>query len=284
MTLTLELGALLTFFLCRGRLPHQSELEESESIIQSFGSIRRGFSVLQRMLGKDDWEVVSQVHKNNVLVYLALAKFGKRTAFAKMPFDLKLDIKAFFSSYKKACALADQLLFMAGEQEAVLKAARQATVGKRLPDSLYIHKSSVELLPPLLRVYEGCARYFLGEVEAANLIKLHLLEPKVSYLSYPSFDKDPHPSLAFSLLVDFRKYKIKERDYSERANPPILHRKEEFVDEGYPGREKFAKLTRQEVKWGLYEAPGYIGTRDGWNEMLKLKGAVLKGHRLYRVK
>ena len=279
-----ELGALLTFFLCRGRLPGAFELEEADSIISSFGSLRRAFSVLQKTIGEQDWQVVSQVHRENLLVYLALQKFGKRLPFSKMPPSLRLDIKAFFSSYTKACKVADTLLFAAGDVEAIKQAARQALVGKVLPDSLYIHKECLEYLPPLLRVYEGCARFFVGDVMDANLIKLHLLEPRISYLAYPNFDKDPHPALATSLLVDFRKYKIKERDYSQRANPPILHRKEQFVSPDYPGRSKFEKLTKQEEKWGLYDAPQFIGTRDGWNEMLKLRGAVLKGHRLFHVK
>ena len=41
---------------------------------------------------------------------------------------------------------------------------------------------ALESLEPLLRVYEGCARAYLGEVEEANLIKLHRHSGKVSYL------------------------------------------------------------------------------------------------------
>ena len=40
----------------------------------------------------------------------------------------------------------------------------------------------------LLRVYEGCARAYLGEVEGANLIKLHRHSGKVSYLVDPDFE------------------------------------------------------------------------------------------------
>ncbi|GFE51184.1 hypothetical protein So717_29370 [Roseobacter cerasinus] len=54
----------------------------------------------------------------------------------------------------------------------------------------------VEMLSPVLRLYEGCARGYLGRVEGANIIKLHRDEPKVSYLSYPGFDNDPHLWLA----------------------------------------------------------------------------------------
>jgi hypothetical protein len=39
----------------------------------------------------------------------------------------------------------------------------------------------------------------VGTVEGANLVKLHRLKPKVSYLAYPEFDGDP--ALAGALVV-----------------------------------------------------------------------------------
>ena len=69
---------------------------------------------------------------------------------------------------------------------------------------------------------------------------------------------------------------------SQSPNPPILHRKEEFVAVDYQGREKFARLTRQEESWGLYEEPSAIGTRYVWQATLKRSGALQRGHRLVR--
>ena len=64
-------------------------------------------------------------------------------------------------------------LFRAGSAEAVDEACRRSAVGKLLPTALYVHRSALEALDPLLRVYEGCARAYLGEVEGANLIKIY---------------------------------------------------------------------------------------------------------------
>ena len=60
----------------------------------------------------------------------------------------------------------------------------------------------------LLRVYEGCARAYLGEVEGANLIKLHRHSGKVSYLVYPDFATDPHPVLFHSIKLSLRTREI----------------------------------------------------------------------------
>ncbi len=80
----------------------------------------------------------------------------------------------------------------------------QATVGKLLPNALYVYRDALESLEPLLRVYEGCARAYLGEVEGANLIKLHRHSEKVSYLAYPDFETDPHPALLRSIKLSLR--------------------------------------------------------------------------------
>ncbi len=50
----------------------------------------------------------------------------------------------------------------------------RSAIAKLLPNALYIHSSALERLEPLLRVYEGCARAYLGEVEGANIIIIAL--------------------------------------------------------------------------------------------------------------
>ena len=57
---------------------------------------------------------------------------------------------------------------------------------------------------------------------------------------------------------------------------------EEFVGEDYPLRERFARLTAQEERFGLYEETTRIGLRRGWEETLAEKGVTLRGHRVVR--
>jgi DNA phosphorothioation-associated putative methyltransferase len=137
-------------------------------------------------------------------------------------------------------------------------------------------------LPSVLRVFEGCARGYIGRVEGANIIKLNRREPKISYLTYPDFFEDPHPALVSSLSVHLQTFRLKTRDYSGYRNPPILHRKETFLSADDPRFAKFARLTRIEEKHGLYEDVSRIGTQEGWNAALKAKGLRLKGHRVTR--
>jgi DNA phosphorothioation-associated putative methyltransferase len=101
--------------------------------------------------------------------------------------------------------------------EAVDEACRRSTVGKLLPTALYVHRTALDALDPLLRVYEGCARAYLGTLDGANLIKLHRQSGKVSYLVYPDFETDPHPALQRSVKLSLRTREIDCFDSSRLA-------------------------------------------------------------------
>jgi DNA phosphorothioation-associated putative methyltransferase len=174
------------------------------------------------------------------------------------------------------------LLFQAGKSELVDAACKHSEIGKLLPDSLYVHRSALDHLEPLLRVYEGCARAYLGEIEEANVIKVHRFSGKISYLSYPDFDTDPHPALIRSVKLCMRSRQLDCHVFGHGGNPPILHRKEAFLHPDHPLRSKFARLTQQEEKRGLLEDTNSIGTREGWIARLAEKGFALKGHRLVK--
>ena len=101
-------------------------------------------------------------------------------------------ISRFFGSYANGCRLADELLFKAGDADAVDEACRRSAVGKVLPNALYVHRTGSMRWTRCC----GCSRAvrtYLGEIAGANLIKLHRQSGKVSYLAYPEFETDPHP-------------------------------------------------------------------------------------------
>jgi DNA phosphorothioation-associated putative methyltransferase len=258
------------------------EFPGAQTVIERFGSLKRAFAAVQRITGPETWEAIARRRREDLLVYLALARFRKRPAFSLLPLTLQRDMKAFFGTYTRACAEADVLLFKAGEEGAIDEACKRATVGKLLPDDLYVHRNALDSLEPVLRIYEGCGRAYLGEVEGANVVKIHRRSGKLSYLVYPGFEDDPHPALLRCVKLNLRTRQIECYDYSESANPPVLHRKETFLPPSDPLRAKFARLSAQEEKHGLLDDPSGIGTRDGWARRLSDRGFTLKGHRLVK--
>ena len=271
---------LMRFVTDRGRLPVDEELAEASSIIEVFGSLRKAFRVVLNVTDEERWEQIKSERRQDLVVYLALTHFEGRMPFGRLPLSLQRDVRAFFGAYKRACTEADELLFSLGRPGVFESACKQSSVGKLTPSALYVHESVLPTLSPVLRLYEGCAQSYWGRIEGANIVKLHLVEPKVSYLSYPGFDRDAHPALAWSLSIHLQTFRVRTIDYRSSPNRPILHRKELFVASDYPGREKFARLTRIEAGKGLYEDTSRIGFEEGWNELLYQKGLYLKGHRL----
>lgn len=265
-----------------GRLPDPVEFPGAPALIKRFGSLKRAFAAVQRLTGAETWEAIARRRREDLLVYLALARFRKRPAFSLLPLPLQRDMKAFFGTYTRACAEAEELLFRAGDAAAIDEACRRSPVGKILPDDLYVHRNALDSLEPVLRIYEGCGRAYLGEIEGANVIKIHRRSGKLSYLVYPEFDSDPHPALLRCVKLNLRTRQIECYDYGRSANPPVLHRKETFLPADDPLHGKFARLTAQEEKQGLLEDPSGIGTRDGWGKRLAERGFALKGHRLVR--
>lgn len=259
-----DLAPLLAFLTDRGRLPRGSELADNDAIRRKFGSLARAFSIIATVTGAEHWEQLRKRNAADLLVYLALALFDGRPRFSHLPPSLQYDVREFFRSYKNGCAAADKLLLAAGNHDTVDLATCTSPVGKQTPTALYVHTDALHHLPPVLRVFDGCARTLVGSVPNTNVVKLHRDQSVVSYLAYPGFGDNPHPTLATALIVNLRTRDVDFRDYRRSTNPPLLHRTEEFLAPDDPRRERLAAITTAEVNAGLYEHPELIGTLHGW--------------------
>lgn len=274
-----DLQPLIDFITERGRLPRPGELDNEDTLTNEFRSVRAAFSLIRRVTNPDRWQDLEHEARQNFLVYTALAAFGGRPAFKQLPEDLQYDAKDLFGSYKAACQASDELLYSIADVDSLDAACRDAPFGKLTPEALYVHTSAIAQLPPLLRIYVGAAETITGNVDDATIVKLHRQKPQVSFLIYPTFDRDPHPPLHGSLIARLPQLRISYKDFTHSENPPILHRKETFVPDNYPGRDKFARLTRQEERAGLLNRPN-IGRRRDWDQLLAHGGYLLRGHRL----
>jgi DNA phosphorothioation-associated putative methyltransferase len=162
------------------------------------------------------------------------------------------------------------------------EAHKNITIGKVLPDAVYIHPDYVSSLPAPVQVKVGVAQALVGVIDECNLIKINKLKEKVSFHCYEDFEKVPHPALLWTTVVDLPKLTTKVWDFETRENPPILHRKETFVGSDFPGYEKFKKLTEKEEKAGLL-GHNHIGNKKNWEAFLQQEGYELRGHQLKKL-
>src|SRR5262249_6550220 len=113
------LEPLMEALAALGRLPDPAEFPGTAAVVERFGSLKRAFAAVQRITGAEPWEAITRRRREDLLVYLALARFRKRPAFSLLPPTLRRDLKAFFGSYTSACTEADAWLFRAGDAAAI---------------------------------------------------------------------------------------------------------------------------------------------------------------------
>ena len=216
--------------------------------------------------------------RQNILTYIAMIKLQglNPPPISALPDDIQADIRSLWHSYAQALAEGTGFLFSLGSPEAIGRECKAATIGKKLPEDLYVHRSIVDQLPPLLRLLTFAARRVVGDVEH-DLVKLSTHGRSVSFLKYRDFEDVAHPELEYSVRVFLPKATYAVRNYSDSENPPILHRKESFIDYLHPRYSEFAALTKREDELGLL-SKNDIGYRKLWRSTLAERGLKIEGH------
>ena len=149
-------------------------------------------------------------------------------------------------------------------------------VGKQLPDAVYVHKSAIESMPDAIsNLTLKIANVLKISSEQWNIIKFYKRDYKLTLLSYPEFDEDSYPALQTSFTIDLQKLSVRTASYEGSDNPPILHRKETFVESSYPLHAHFRSLTIEGETIGLYENIRSIGFKKNWLRLIAQKGHCL---------
>ena len=160
---------------------------------------------------------------------------------------------------------------------------RKLPVGKSVGGAVYLHRDALE------RHDAGLFGIVCSIASAAevvftwNVCKLSPYRRRVSLLLYPEFRSDAHPVLAAAASISPERYRRNDSALLSKRKRPILHRKELLLDVSDPDYGRFAVLTDQEERAGLFSAPTTIGHERGWSKRLEERGLIIRGHRLLRV-
>ena len=79
-----QLIPLMNFMSERGRLPVRGELAEETDLIAEFGTFRRAFQVILQATNYQEWDKITDKRRQDLLVYIALTKFGFRPKFSQL--------------------------------------------------------------------------------------------------------------------------------------------------------------------------------------------------------
>ncbi len=272
-----------------GRLPANTEFEFSERIRAICGSHTRALNVLTAFYGDEVFKQAEQVRRDDLLEYNALGLYRQRKPYVHMPDGLKRDIKLFFGKYADAVNQAKNLLFSVGKQENIHDACKEfydKTQKGRMDEghSLTIHRDYLNDLPALLRVYIGCATQLYGDIENADLIKIHVRSGKVSLMRYDDFEGKPLPLLLERIKIKLREQAIDIFDYGKRYKSQPIYLKSEYISEDFLNFSKQKNFDKKIKSFKWLNLRDYGPSNEELLILLQKEAIVIRGFNFHKCK
>jgi DNA phosphorothioation-associated putative methyltransferase len=120
----------------------------------------------------------------------------------------------------------------------------------------------------------SCAARFYGEVENADLVKIHVDSGKVTLLLYDDFESKPIPLLLERVKVDLRHQDIQFFEYGSSSDPQPLYIKSRFLVEQDPLYAAQKAFDNRLLALGLFDFSGF---GPQWDDFLKQLQVVSLG-------
>lgn len=256
------LDAFWASMLDLGRLPLPEEFERTQELTAAIGSSKKARRLFVRRFGDDLLRKAFDLRRNDLLVYMALSSFRKSVPFKHLPAPLKLDVKTFMGGHKAGREEVMRLLFAAGNPETITRLCEETPFGQKTEQALFVHRSLLSELHPILRIYVGCAEILAGDLGSIDIIKLHKRSGKVSLLRYDDFEGNPLPELIERIKVDLRRQTVEIFDHHSSERQELLYFKECYVAAEHPDREVWEEFSLRLEALGLDLRTGFGPTKQ----------------------
>ncbi|MCP4181141.1 MAG: DNA phosphorothioation-associated putative methyltransferase [bacterium] len=168
--------------------------------------------------------------KEDLLVYLALAKLKNENILSSMPQYLKDKIIRHFGNNIRALAESRKLLKSLGNSSIISELCQLSDYGIQDNDAMWVHTKLIKKLPPALRVYIGCSILFFGDPESADIVKIHKKSSKITYYLYDDFENKLLPEMHDRIKIDLSGQKLIHFDHRSKRNPEVVYFKERFIN------------------------------------------------------
>ena len=274
--------------LALGRDPDRSEVSNIVVVTESFGSLPAALRFIKAR--KDNATVIlDRSHQSRIAdlqVYFAQLQFEKRKPYRHLEARLQKDVKVFFGDYRTAVETGRELLFQIADVQAIGEACHQAAehgIGWLIDsESLQLHTSLVEQLPPLLRTYIACGTVLYGDVSSADLIKIHIRSGKLTLMRYDDFTNKPLPRMLQRVKLNLRQQDLDVFDYGDPYEPPYLYLKSRFINEEYPLFAEQVAFEEELERIGLSCSSGYGPAASEFDALLEQRRYKVEGFKLVR--
>jgi len=280
--------ALLAKCLELGRPPDKAEFELYEAVREAFGSLDKALRlmILHKPNVAEMLAAARQLRADSLRVYLAGQLFEKRRAYKSLEPVLQRDIRGFFSDYRSAMESGRELIYSLGVIENVGRACHEAAE-KGLGwleegQSLQLHTSMVERLPPILRTYVAVGTVLYGDVTGAALVKIHIRSGKLTLMQFDDFTGSALPKMTQRVKLDLRNQDMQIFDYVAPYDPPYLYRKSRFVDEEIANYAEQVAFEEALDKLALLNFDGFGPSAEAFDALLSERRYVVDGMQLMR--
>ena len=251
-----------------GRMPRDEEFDQLSEVRQACGSLPRALQLFIDRFGEPTFAAARLRRKEDLLVFVASAQLRQKIPFKKLSMRLQRDLRSFFGSYANAEEKARELMFAAGDEDELEIAVAQLDFGHldETEGHFTIHRSLLDELPAILRVYVECAARLYGNPREADLIKIHLHSRKLTFQYYSDFEKSPLPELLTRIKIDLKRLFVTVFDHTTGTEHQLLFFKERFFSKDHPDRAKMNRFSAKLRKLGLrQETIGYGPTKEKWD-------------------
>ena len=253
-----------------GRLPEPGEFPQTGEMREKVGSPKQALRMFIQKGGAEDVKRAAENRRRDLLVYVALANLRKKVPFGHLSQTLRWDIREFFGNYTRALEKGIELLYAAGDTGEIELACEELKVGWQDEQALYLHRSVLDELPPVLRAYVGCATALFGDVSQADIIKLHKASGKATFLVYDDFEGKPLPELRQRIKVNLRTRWVQVFDHN--ADGQLLYFKERFLSASHPRRAEMEAFSTKLRKLGVLDTAVFGPTKKGLVELREKAG------------
>jgi DNA phosphorothioation-associated putative methyltransferase len=266
-----------------GRMASADEFAEAEDLRANVGALKTVFGRLIDKHGAETLERAKAARMEDLQVYLSLNVFERRRSFQTLPVSLRRDLTDFWGTYAQAVERATALLYSVADPsiigDACAKAA-DAQLGFLEPGhSLQVLSQVVQRLSPVLRVYVGCAARLYGDVESADLVKIHIGSGKLSVMTYDDFDS-ALPRLLERVKVNLRSQRIDFFDYDDAEEEQLLYLKSRFLPTDDPRRAKQQKFDQALERLGWFDFSEFGPPASAFRRRLAEGGLEVRGSQL----
>ena len=222
-----------------GRIPKTSELPKAleQKISKSAVSYTRLARLALSQISISDLQKVGEIFSSEVLIFIAINMFEKRLKYNSLPHRLQNDVKVHFGSLKVAEQAAKELLYSMSDTDKLISSALDAeknALGYIVGRKFRFHGQNLLKIPVNLRFFARIAERLHREINATEIIQLHLDTKKVSYFDVTDFDKSPLPRIASREIVNFSNQEVSHFTHTDKGEVKILYLKSIYMDESDP--------------------------------------------------